>query len=113
MRLNQVMILQHPFYALLFCHNDSAIIRNADHVFYLSRKSVIFGINRPVIVFINKEFRTAFVDHWFDGKDHTRNQKHFASLWCNIAYPRFFVEFKTNTMSADFLYNRIAICFCM
>ena len=43
MRLNQVMILQHPFYALLFCHNDSAIIRNADHVFYSGLPSLIIG----------------------------------------------------------------------
>ena len=43
MRLNLVMILQHPFkvVVLLFCHNNSTIICDADHVFHLSRKPEI------------------------------------------------------------------------
>lgn len=42
----------------LFCHNDSSVFCDANHVFDLCRKSVVFCINGPVIIFINEEFRT-------------------------------------------------------
>ena len=67
-------------------------------------------INSPVIVLIYEEVRAAFVDHRLNREHHTWNEKHLTSLWCHIADKRIFMEFQTDTVSADILYDRVSVC---
>ena len=83
------------------------------HVLYLGRQSIIICIYGPAVILIYIELRCSLVDHRLDCEHHTRNKHHFTAFWCYITYKWLFVEFKTNSMSSNFLYNRISIFFCM
>src|SRR5699024_9941556 len=83
------------------------------HVFDLCGQPVIDGVDSPSVVFVYEKVRTAFVDHGFDRKHHSWNEKHFTALWRYVADKRIFVESKADAVPADFFYDRITVCLCV
>ena len=79
------------------------------HDLPLGRRKPVIGIDRPAVAFINKDIRTAHIDHRLEGKDHPRLHKHLHAPFCHIAYKRVFMELKTDTVAADFLDNGVSV----
>ena len=83
------------------------------HDLPLRRRQAIFCPHCPVVNLICINFVRSHINHWFNGKDHSRYHEYTCIFFGSVTYPRIFVKLKTYPMSADFSDNCVSILHCV